>query len=68
LPLLQEITAEEWASIPIKPGTPKYDKAREDFISERLDRKPPRKPPEEPAEAPPPAPVLEPPAAVRRIR
>jgi tRNA nucleotidyltransferase (CCA-adding enzyme) len=59
LPLVQEITAEEWATIAGKPGTPKYQKAREDFISYRLDRRPPRK-----VEVPP-APVAEPMAARR---
>ena len=54
LPLVQEITPEEWASLDVKPGAPKYAKARDEFISTRLDRRPPRKP-EEPAptEAPP---------------
>jgi tRNA nucleotidyltransferase (CCA-adding enzyme) len=53
LPLLQEITPEEWAAIEGKPGTPKYKKAREDFITYRLDRRV-KKPPVE--EVPPPAP------------
>ena len=35
LPMVQEITPEEWATVEGKPGTPKYNKAREDFISER---------------------------------
>jgi hypothetical protein len=39
LPLLQEITPEEWATVPGNPGTPKYKKAREEFIAYRLDRK-----------------------------
>jgi tRNA nucleotidyltransferase/poly(A) polymerase len=39
LPLLQEITPEEWATIEGKPGTPKYDKARDSFIAVHLDRK-----------------------------
>jgi tRNA nucleotidyltransferase/poly(A) polymerase len=39
LPLLQEITPEEWATIEAKPGTPKYTKARDSFIALRLDRK-----------------------------
>jgi tRNA nucleotidyltransferase/poly(A) polymerase len=45
LPLLQEITPEEWATVEAKPGTPKYKKAREEFIAYRLDRKV-KKPPE----------------------
>ena len=53
LPLLQEITPEEWATVEAKPGTPKYKKAREEFIAYRLDRKV-KKPPE--PEVPPPAP------------
>ena len=64
LPIVQEITPEEWAAVEGKPGTPKYAKAREDFVSNRLDRRPPRKPPDEPA-TPPPAPE---PAFVRRGR
>src|SRR5215471_18477376 len=58
-----EITPEEWASIDVKPGTPKYAKAREAFIAHRLDRRV-KKPVEEP---PPPPPVQEV-AAVRRGR
>ena len=55
---VQEITPEEWATIEPKPGTPKYAKAREEFLTEILNRKP-KKPVEE--EAPPtPAPVPEP--------
>jgi len=56
---IQEILPEEWATVEGKPGTPKYNKAREDFITNRLDRRV-RKP-----EPPPPAPVLEPVAARR---
>jgi tRNA nucleotidyltransferase/poly(A) polymerase len=39
LPLLQEITPEEWAAVEAKRGTPKYKKAREEFIAYRLDRR-----------------------------
>src|SRR5262249_32148647 len=58
---VQEIAPEEWAAIEGKPGTPKYNKAREEFVSNRLDGgvgKP---------EPPPPAPVpaLEPVVARR---
>jgi tRNA nucleotidyltransferase/poly(A) polymerase len=53
LPLLQEIAPEEWATIEGKPGTPKYNKARDAFIAIRLDRKP-KKPPEPEEVAPPP--------------
>jgi tRNA nucleotidyltransferase/poly(A) polymerase len=47
LPAIQEITAEEWAALEGKPGTPRHLKVREEFITNRLDRRPPR-PPEEP--------------------
>jgi tRNA nucleotidyltransferase (CCA-adding enzyme) len=59
LPMVQEIPPEEWATIEGKPGTPKYAKAREDFISERVNRKPP-KPVEEvpPTEPPVPEPAM----------
>jgi len=56
LPLLQEITPEEWETIEGKPGTPKYNKARDSFIAIRLDSKPKKPPvPEEFAPPPPPA-------------
>jgi tRNA nucleotidyltransferase/poly(A) polymerase len=56
LPLLQEITPEEWATVEGKPDTPKYNKARDAFIAHRLDRKV-KKPEElEIAPAPPPGP------------
>ncbi|HXK06315.1 MAG TPA: hypothetical protein VMS37_28225 [Verrucomicrobiae bacterium] len=54
LPLVQEIPPEEFARIEGKPGTPKYNKAREDFISVQLDRKPKKPPEPAPAIAPPP--------------
>jgi tRNA nucleotidyltransferase (CCA-adding enzyme) len=38
LPAIQEITPEEWATIDVKPG-PKYAKARDAFIANRLDRR-----------------------------
>jgi tRNA nucleotidyltransferase/poly(A) polymerase len=57
LPLLQEITPEEWATVEGKPGTPKYKKAREEFIAYRLDRRVKKPPvPEEPPQPPGPAP------------
>ncbi len=62
LPMVQEITPEEWATVEGKPGTPKYTKAREDFISERVNRKPPKPveevPPTEPVVPPVPEPIL----------
>lgn len=71
LPLLQEITPEEWASIEGKPGTPKYNKARDTFIAIRLDRKPkkaaaPEAPP--PPPPPPPSTWTTPETVVRRGR
>ncbi len=56
LPALQEITPEEWAAVEGKPGTPRYAKARSDFIANRLDRrvrKPPAPEPVPPAPGPP---------------
>ena len=55
LPAVQEITPEEWATVEGKPGTPKYNKAREDFVSHRLDRRV-KKPPAPEAPPPPPPP------------
>jgi tRNA nucleotidyltransferase (CCA-adding enzyme) len=64
VPMVQEITPEEWATLDAKLGTKGYAKAREDFITVRLDRRPPKKPPEEPA-----APVAPPePVGARRGR
>jgi tRNA nucleotidyltransferase/poly(A) polymerase len=60
LPLVQEITPEEWATVQGKPGTPKYQKARDEFITYRIDRRPPRK-----VSLPPPEPAVEPMAARR---
>jgi len=59
---VQEITPEEWATVPGTPGTPKYAKARDEFVAHRLDRKV-----KKPVEPPPtPAPVVEAPVVVRR--
>ena len=66
LPILQEITPEEWAALEGKPGTPKYQKLRADLIANRLDHRPkPPKPEPSPTPAPP-APTE--PAVVRRGR
>jgi len=65
LPAVQEIQPEEWPVFEGKPGSPKHQKARDEFIANRLDRRPPRKPVEPPP--PPPPPVVEP-VAVRRAR
>ena len=45
LPTVQEITPEEWSSIG-KPGSPKYNKLRDELIAQRLDRRPPRPKPD----------------------
>jgi tRNA nucleotidyltransferase (CCA-adding enzyme) len=70
LPAIQEITPEEWATIETKPGMPKYQKARDQFVTNRLDRRPPKKPSEdeEEAAAPPPAPAPVPEPALARRR
>jgi tRNA nucleotidyltransferase (CCA-adding enzyme) len=54
LPAIQEITPEEWATVEGTPGTAKYNKARDEFVTHRLDRRV-KKPPV-PVEAPPPPP------------
>jgi len=61
LPAVQEITPEEWAAVDAKAGS-KRNKAREEFITDRLDRRP-RKP-----ILPPPPPVVEPPRQAVRGR
>jgi len=59
LPAVQEITAEEWAKVEGTPGSPRYQKARHEFITQRLDRRPPKPPalPQAPPPEPPPAPA-----------
>src|ERR1017187_4743204 len=58
LPAVQEITPEEWAAVEGNPGTPRYAKARDAFVSNRLDRRVKKPPvPEEPPPAPPPVEV-----------
>jgi tRNA nucleotidyltransferase/poly(A) polymerase len=52
---IQEITPEEWATVEGKPGTPKYAKAKDDFVANRLDRRV-KKPPVPEAPPPPPPP------------
>ena len=63
VPLLLEVTPEEWAAVDGKAG-PKAKKAREEFITNRLDRRP--KKPVPPPEPPPP--VVEAPMNIRRGR
>jgi hypothetical protein len=53
LQIIAEITPEEWASIEAKPA--KMQKAREEFVAKRLDRRPPPPPEEVP---PPPEPAM----------
>ncbi|MEO8593339.1 MAG: hypothetical protein ABI759_08455 [Candidatus Solibacter sp.] len=65
LPTVQEIPPEEWDTIEPKPGTPKYAKARDEFITEILNRKPKKVVEEEPVPPPPPDPE---PVAGRRGR
>jgi hypothetical protein len=56
LPAVQEITPEEWETVPGPPGTPRYAKAREAFLSNRLDQRPPKVPASETESEEPPAP------------
>ena len=53
MPLAQEFPAAELEQIAAKPGTPKYEKARDALLSAFLDRRP-RKPPALPPPLPPP--------------
>ncbi len=62
LQAIQEIAPEEWASIEGTPGTPKHEKAKDAFITARLDRRPKKQEPP-PTEVPP---IAE--SAVRRAR
>jgi len=54
LPAIQEITPEEWAAVDAKAGT-KRNKAREEFMTDRLDRRV-----RKPVVPPPPPPPVEP--------
>ncbi|HLH18346.1 MAG TPA: hypothetical protein VKX45_14080 [Bryobacteraceae bacterium] len=60
LPAVQEITPEEWATVEGVPGTAKHTKARTEFITTRLDRRPKK------VEPPPPPPP--PPAEIAGMR
>ncbi|HVX66404.1 MAG TPA: hypothetical protein VHA11_07375 [Bryobacteraceae bacterium] len=51
LPLAQEVTEDEVRAKGVEPGTPKYDKVKEELIVARLNARP-KKPAEEPAPAP----------------
>jgi len=63
LPAVEEITPEEWATV-VEPKPSRQQKAREEFIANRLDRRAPRKP-AVPDPVPPPAPE---PFMARRAR
>jgi len=54
LPAVQEITPEEWATVEGAAGTPKHAKARAEFITQRLDRRPKKVEAPVPASPPPP--------------
>jgi len=58
LPSAQEVTDKDVLATGTKPGTPKFDKAREQLILTKLDARPKKVPPPEPAPTPGPAPVL----------
>jgi tRNA nucleotidyltransferase (CCA-adding enzyme) len=60
LPAIQEITPEEWAAVDAKAGT-KRNKAREEFMTDRLDRRV-----RKPVVPPPPPPPVEPPRPAMR--
>ena len=64
---IAEITPEEWASIPVPLNSPKYAKARDEFIGKRLDRRP-KKIVEPPPEVPPPPPPQQAIAGRRGVR
>jgi hypothetical protein len=55
VPAVLEITPEEWAAVDAKAGPKKASKAREEFITNRLDRRP-KKPAPETLLPPPPVP------------
>ena len=52
IPAAQEVTDQQVTEAGFTPGTPKFDKAKAEMISKRLDARPPKKPePEAEAEA-----------------
>jgi hypothetical protein len=65
LPLAQEVTEEEVLAKGVTPGTPKYEKAKEELIAAKLNARPKRPTPEELA-APPAAPEPAAPGSLRR--
>jgi tRNA nucleotidyltransferase (CCA-adding enzyme) len=61
LPLAQEVTDEEVRAKGVEPGTPKYEKAKEELIAAKLNARPKKPTPEElAAAANPPAPPSQP--------
>ncbi len=61
LPLAQEVTDEEVRAKGVEPGTPKYEKAKEELIAAKLNARPKKPTPEElAAAANPPAPAPQP--------
>lgn len=54
LPLALEIPPEDFAALDVKPGSPKYQKAHDALVANRLDRRPPRVAPDTQAPPPPP--------------
>jgi tRNA nucleotidyltransferase (CCA-adding enzyme) len=56
LPMAQEVTDEEVRAQGVEPGTPKYDKARDELITARLNARPKKPTPEELAPPAPPEP------------
>jgi tRNA nucleotidyltransferase (CCA-adding enzyme) len=65
LPAAQEITDKDVLATGVNPGTPKYNKVREELILTRLDARP-KKPPPPPEPAPPPAPAQAGPMLARK--
>ncbi len=63
LPMAQEITDEQVRAKGVQPGTPKYEKAREELITAKLNARPKKPVPETPPEPPKPP---EPPGALRK--
>lgn len=58
LPSAQEVTEKEVLATGVKPGTPKFQKVREELILTKLDARPKKVPPPVPAPPPGPMPVL----------
>ncbi len=65
LPLAQEVTEEEIRARGVQPGTPKYNKAKEELIAAKLNARPKKPAPEE-AAPPAPKPPDAPPGVLRK--